>query len=223
MAIRRGGGRRCRYSSCGRCLDCGRPPVPGEQVGEFSAVRHPRSRVLDALAAAGREDAAPGCLPALLDPGAGGFVRPGDPCLAGRIVERGITEIEEANRFLSEAYLPAQSAFRPTRRAGGFRLRRRRPGDPAGILCIQEERRVGNNNTVRDSRRRLHPAATAPTTSRDWRTSLQAQPPQQRSILLLPNPDNSCVTYKRKIAVKTTPLSCVYCRQMSLLRIGRSP
>jgi transposase len=68
----------------------------------------------------------------------------------------GITSVEEANRFLREVYLAAHNAR--------FAVAAEQPGsafvavDPtilADILCIQEERQVGNDNTVSYNRRRL--------------------------------------------------------------------
>lgn len=62
----------------------------------------------------------------------------------------GITTLEAANRFIAEVYLPQHNAR--------FALAAAEPGsafvpDPAGhwrdILCVQEERIVGNDNTVR--------------------------------------------------------------------------
>lgn len=62
----------------------------------------------------------------------------------------GIKSIEEADRWLRETYIPAHNAR--------FAVAPERPGsafvaDRAGawrdILCVQEDRRVGNDNTVR--------------------------------------------------------------------------
>jgi len=67
----------------------------------------------------------------------------------------GITTMEEANRFLKEVYLPAHNArfVRPAEEAGsafvGF------AGDLRGVLCVQEERVVSNDNTVRYKGRTL--------------------------------------------------------------------
>jgi transposase len=62
----------------------------------------------------------------------------------------GITTIEAANRFIAEVYLPqhnARFASTPAEAGSAFLA------DPAGAwrdaLCIQEERVVGNDNTVR--------------------------------------------------------------------------
>ncbi len=62
----------------------------------------------------------------------------------------GITTLEAANRFIAEVYLPAHNArfaVKPTQPGSAF------VPDPAGTwrdsLCVQEERVVGNDNTVR--------------------------------------------------------------------------
>ena len=62
----------------------------------------------------------------------------------------GITTIEAANRFIAEVYLPqhnARFATKPAEAGSAF------VADPAGAwreaLCIQEDRVVGNDNTVR--------------------------------------------------------------------------
>lgn len=74
--------------------------------------------------------------------------------LQGRLPQelrlRGITDMEEANRFLREVYLPAHNArFRvPAEEAGTAFVAWAGQG-LADILCIQEERTVGNDNTVR--------------------------------------------------------------------------
>ena len=61
----------------------------------------------------------------------------------------GITTMAEANRFLEEVYLPAHNArfARPAEAVGAAFV----PfaGDLEDILCVQEERVVGNDNTVR--------------------------------------------------------------------------
>ena len=61
----------------------------------------------------------------------------------------GITTMAAANRFLEEVYLPAHNArfARPAEDAGTAFV----PfaGDLEDILCVQEERVVGNDNTVR--------------------------------------------------------------------------
>ena len=68
----------------------------------------------------------------------------------GRWQERRLSQGEAANRFLREAYLPghnARFAVAPERPETAF------VADAAGghrdILCVQEERVVGNDNTVR--------------------------------------------------------------------------
>jgi hypothetical protein len=62
----------------------------------------------------------------------------------------GISTIEAANRWLAESYWPAHNAafaVAPTEAGSAF------VPDPDGrtreILCLQEERRVGNDNTVK--------------------------------------------------------------------------
>ena len=67
----------------------------------------------------------------------------------------GITEIAEANRFLKEVYLPQHNArFAVTPEAEGSAFV---PfaGALDDILCVQEERTVSNDNTVRYKRRVL--------------------------------------------------------------------
>lgn len=62
----------------------------------------------------------------------------------------GITTLAEANRFITETYLPdhnARFAVKPEQPGSAFVL------DAGGawhdILCVQEDRQVGNDNTVR--------------------------------------------------------------------------
>jgi len=61
----------------------------------------------------------------------------------------GITSMDAANRFLKDCYLPEHNArfAQPPEEAGSAFV----PfcGTPADILCVQEERVVGNDNTVR--------------------------------------------------------------------------
>ena len=61
----------------------------------------------------------------------------------------GITTMAEANRFLEEVYLPAHNArfARPAEAVGAAFVSF--AGDLEDILCVQEERVVGNDNTVR--------------------------------------------------------------------------
>lgn len=62
----------------------------------------------------------------------------------------GITTMAEANRYLREVYLPAHNArFRVAPAESGSAFVPWAGGDLAEILCIQEERTVGNDNTVR--------------------------------------------------------------------------
>ena len=62
----------------------------------------------------------------------------------------GITTIAAANRWLAESYWPAHNAaFAATPAEAGSAFVRDRTGCVRDILCIQEERRVGNDNTVK--------------------------------------------------------------------------
>jgi transposase len=68
----------------------------------------------------------------------------------------GITTVEAANRFIREIYLPAHNArfAEPAEQEGTAFLPV--PGvDLAEVLCIQEQRQVGNDNTVVFHRLRL--------------------------------------------------------------------
>ncbi|MGH7060408.1 MAG: ISNCY family transposase [Stellaceae bacterium] len=62
----------------------------------------------------------------------------------------GVTTVEGANRFIAEHYLPehnARFAIAPAEAGSAFVADR---ANQAGeILCVQEERRVGNDNTVK--------------------------------------------------------------------------
>ncbi|MEO5376086.1 MAG: hypothetical protein H7840_17825 [Alphaproteobacteria bacterium] len=65
----------------------------------------------------------------------------------------GITTMDEANRYLRETFLPAHNArFRVEPTESGSAFVPWAGGDLAEILCIQEERTVGNDNTVRYNR-----------------------------------------------------------------------
>ena len=80
----------------------------------------------------------------------------------------GITTMEAANHFLENVYLPRHNAaFARTPEDAGSAFV---PfaGLLADILCVQEERVVGNDNTVRYKNRacRSPPTATVTTTSR---------------------------------------------------------
>ena len=62
----------------------------------------------------------------------------------------GITTIAAANRWLSETYWPAHNAaFAVVPAETGSAFVADRTGRVRDILCIQEERRVGNDNTVK--------------------------------------------------------------------------
>jgi hypothetical protein len=62
----------------------------------------------------------------------------------------GITTIAAANRWLAETYWPAHNAaFAVTPAEAGSAFAADRTGRVRDILCIQEERRVGNDNTVK--------------------------------------------------------------------------
>ena len=80
----------------------------------------------------------------------------------------GITGIDEANRFLKEVYLPQHNArfALPAEVEGSAFVSF--AGALDDILCVQEERTVANDNTVRYKRRvlQLPPTAIAATTSR---------------------------------------------------------
>ena len=67
----------------------------------------------------------------------------------------GITEIDEANRFLKEVYLPQHNArfALPAEVEGSAFVSF--AGALDDILCVQEERTVSNDNTVRYKRRLL--------------------------------------------------------------------
>ena len=67
----------------------------------------------------------------------------------------GITTMEEANRFLKEEYLPAHNekfAIEPSGDGSAFVPF---AGDLANVLCVQEDRVVGKDNTVRYKNRCL--------------------------------------------------------------------
>jgi transposase len=76
--------------------------------------------------------------------------------LVKELADAGIDTIEAANRFLSDTYLPAHNrrfAVAPAEQGSAFA-----PwagGDLAEILCHQEDRVVGNDNTVAFARLRL--------------------------------------------------------------------
>ena len=62
----------------------------------------------------------------------------------------GVTSLEAANRFIAEHYLPAHNAaFAIAPAEAGSAFVPDRAGQADEILCIQEERRVGNDNTLK--------------------------------------------------------------------------
>jgi transposase len=65
----------------------------------------------------------------------------------------GIADMAAANRFLAEVYLPQHNRrFASPAAEPGSAFVRYRGGDLADILCVQEDRVVGNDNTVRYNR-----------------------------------------------------------------------
>ena len=85
----------------------------------------------------------------------------------------GITTGAEANRFLEEVFWPAHNVrfARPAEAAGSAFVAFAGSSVACGLadtLCVQEERVVSNDNTVRYKNRTLQsqPTATATTTSR---------------------------------------------------------
>ena len=80
--------------------------------------------------------------------------------LQGRLPQElrlaGITDMEAANRFLTETFLPEHNKqFRESPAEQGLAFTPWVGSNLADILCIQEERVVGNDNTVRYERRVL--------------------------------------------------------------------
>jgi hypothetical protein len=62
----------------------------------------------------------------------------------------GITTLEAANRWIAETYIPAyNAAFAVAAEQEGSGFLRDRTGAWPDILCLQEERTVGNDNTVK--------------------------------------------------------------------------
>jgi hypothetical protein len=62
----------------------------------------------------------------------------------------GVTTLEAANRFIAEHYLPQHNAaFAIAPKAAGSAVVADRLGQAREALCIQEERRVGHDNTVK--------------------------------------------------------------------------
>ena len=66
------------------------------------------------------------------------------------LASAGLTTIAAANRWLAETYWPAHNAaFAVAPAEAGSAFVADRTGRVRDILCIQEERRVGNDNTVK--------------------------------------------------------------------------
>lgn len=62
----------------------------------------------------------------------------------------GITTLEAANRWIAQTYIPAyNAAFAVAPEQDGTAFVSDRTGAARDILCIQEERRVGNDNTIK--------------------------------------------------------------------------
>jgi hypothetical protein len=62
----------------------------------------------------------------------------------------GITTLAAANRWLAESYWPAHNAaFAVAPAETGSAFVRDRTGRVREILCLQDERRVGNDNTIK--------------------------------------------------------------------------
>jgi transposase len=76
--------------------------------------------------------------------------------LVKELADAGIDTITDANRFIAETYLPAHNRrFRVDPAEPGTAFSPWTAGDLAEILCHQEDRVVGNDNTVAFDRRRL--------------------------------------------------------------------
>ena len=85
--------------------------------------------------------------------------------LTREMADAGITTLEAANRFIKEVYLPDHNRrFRVTPEQEGTAFTPCGTAPLADILCIQEERTVGNDNTVRHEGRVLQipPSALRP-------------------------------------------------------------
>jgi hypothetical protein len=62
----------------------------------------------------------------------------------------GIATLEAANRWIAETYLAAHNArFAVAPEQAGTAFVADRSGAAGAVLCLQEERRVGNDNTVK--------------------------------------------------------------------------
>jgi len=76
--------------------------------------------------------------------------------LVKELALRGIVTVEEANRFLREVYIPAHNArFAVAAAQEGSAFVPILGVDLAEILCVQEERQVGNDNCVSFNRLKL--------------------------------------------------------------------
>ena len=76
--------------------------------------------------------------------------------LVKELSQAGIAEIEAANRFIAEVYLPEHNerfAVKPDREGSAFIACR--PQQWREVLCVHETRHVGNDNTVSWRGRRL--------------------------------------------------------------------
>ena len=76
--------------------------------------------------------------------------------LVKELTQAGITEIEAANRFIAEVYLPAHNArFAVAPEQNGSAFVACAPEQWRDVLCRHETRQVGNDNTVKWRGRRL--------------------------------------------------------------------
>jgi hypothetical protein len=79
----------------------------------------------------------------------GSVFEPSQPLGIGGAQPGGITDVEAANAFLREVYLPAHNACFAVEAAGEGSAFTPIPGvDLDEILCVEEERQVGNDNCV---------------------------------------------------------------------------
>ena len=81
--------------------------------------------------------------------------------LVKELAQAGITEIEAANRFIAEVYLPAHNArFAVAPEQNGSAFVACAPEQWRDVLCWHETRQVGNDNTVKWRGRRLQISAS---------------------------------------------------------------